>query len=839
MQRRGRWIWRDRGVPFPFSSLVGGIDPKLDANLFVQFRRSFRIVTPLPASAPLRISADGRYRLYVNGAYAGRGPARCEPLFQYYDEYDIAPLLRAGENVVAVLAHSYGRDMSWYELPRADWARQLGCGGIFVECDALTEVDSDARWRYAIAEAWERETPGGSVGFVEVYDARRAEDGWTRTGFDDAAWAQAVVLAAPGISIGNDVVPFPHMVPRDIPPLPEEQRDAVRVVSVVEITVADAGDMIAIAEAAPEPLSACAVERAEALLAADGAATEVRLAAGRAVSIVIDFGRDVSGYPRLELDGPSGATVDVSYCERLRDDGRAQVQRANVITSQNVHRYILRDGPQMWEKFEQAGFRYLQLTVGASAARPDAPVRIRHASVNFSAYPAGDRGAFACSDAELTRIWEAGAYTLRLCMQDGFEDCPSREQRQWVGDAYVQSMVNYACFGDARLVAKAIRQAAQSQRRDGMTQMATPGDLAATNGLYIADYCLLWIMTAAEYVLHTGDTSVVDDVFPNIVRAVAWFERQVGDDGLLWDVPGWIFIDWAEVDKRGAPASLNALFVQALGAAAALAEQQEAGRLAGRWRTLAARVAEAANRLLWDEARGVYVDALLADGPVSRVSQQSNAAMITSGIAPRERWDRMLDYITDESRLVETSTRFVRPPFTPIDEERQVVLAQPYFSHFVHRALAAAGRQDAIVRNIRARWLPMLAQGGTDTFWEHWHGRESRCHAWSATPSYDLSRELLGVTPLAPGFARFRIEPHAGALTWAEGRYPSVRGDIAIAWRRDGGRFVLEIDVPSGTECEVVLPPGAAGATLDGVAADTAALGRLGAGRHVVDAAVP
>ena len=39
MQRRAKWIWRDRGVPFPFSSLVGGIDPKLDANLFVQFRR--------------------------------------------------------------------------------------------------------------------------------------------------------------------------------------------------------------------------------------------------------------------------------------------------------------------------------------------------------------------------------------------------------------------------------------------------------------------------------------------------------------------------------------------------------------------------------------------------------------------------------------------------------------------------------------------------------------------------------------------------------------------------------------------------------------------------------
>ena len=402
------------------------------------------------------------------------------------------------------------------------------------------------------------------------------------------------------------------------------------------------------------------------------------------------------------------------------------------------------------------------------------------------------------------------------------------------GDAYVQSMVNYACFGDTRLVAKVIRQAAQSQRRDGMTQMATPGDLAATNGLYIVDYCLLWMMTAREYVLHTGDTSVIDDVFPYIVRAVAWFERQVGDDGLLRDVPGWIFIDWAEVDKRGAPASLNALFVQALGAAAELADLQEAATLAARWRALAARVSEAANRLLWDEARGVYVDALLAEGAVRRVSQQSNAAMITSGVAPRERWDRMLDYVMDDARLIATSTTFVRMPGTPIDEERQVVLAQPYFSHFVHRALAAAGRQDAIVRNIRERWLPMLAAGGTDTFWEHWHGEESRCHAWSSTPVFDLSREVLGVTPLAPGFARFRVAPVVGGLTWADGRYPSVRGDISVAWRREGARFEMTIDVPAGAECEVGLPAGAARVVVDGVASDGAV--RLRAGSHAVHA---
>ena len=73
VERRGRWIWRDRGgVPSP----MGRIDDALDINLFVQFRRSFRLDT-LPKSAPARISADGRYKLYVNGAYHGRPELGC------------------------------------------------------------------------------------------------------------------------------------------------------------------------------------------------------------------------------------------------------------------------------------------------------------------------------------------------------------------------------------------------------------------------------------------------------------------------------------------------------------------------------------------------------------------------------------------------------------------------------------------------------------------------------------------------------------------------------------------------------------------------------------------
>ena len=138
-----------------------------------------------------------------------------------------------------------------------------------------------------------------------------------------------------------------------------------------------------------------------------------------------------------------------------------------------------------------------------------------------------------------------------------------------------------------------------------------------------------------------------------------------------------------------------------------------------------------------------------------------------------------------------------------------MVLAQPFFQHWVHRALAGARRHDAVLANIRERWSPMLSGHARDTLWEHWHGRDSRCHAWAATPSYDLSREVLGVRPTSPGFATFAIAPEPAGLSWAEGRWPSVRGDIPLSWRIDDGRFTLEFEAPAGTEAEVMLPAGA------------------------------
>jgi hypothetical protein len=811
--RKAEWIWRPRPGLRSFSGLpFTSPNYEQDRNLYVYFRRALHLDS-VPSRATAHVSADGRYKLFVNGALVGRGPARCDPLWQYYDSYDLAPLLRRGTNVVAILAHSYGQDMAWYQLPRGEWARAFGCGGLFFQSDIERPdgppiaVYSDESWRCRVADAWQRDVPTGAVGFPEVYDAGREPLGWTDPGFDDSGWQAAEVLRRQAFNRGPDARPFPVMVPRDIPSLSEAERLPVAVVSSGES--AEPEDLEDLAGALIvqklEPLQQCRVASLEALLSSEGAFTEVRTAPGRNVALVLDFGRTVSGYPHLVLDGPAGAVVDVAYSERLTG-GLVEIVRATPVNSQNVHRLILRESLQTWEQFQWAGFRYLQL-VFRSCERP---LRLLKAAINVTSYPVDRRGSFACSDPLLTRLWEMGADTLQLCMHDGYEDCPSREQRQWVGDAYVEMLVNFAAFGDTRLAAKLLRQVAQSQRADGMTHMATPGDVPGSWTEYIPDYCLYWVMTIAEYVRYTGDVALARHLFPSVARAMAWFERHLDSYGLLADVPGWVFIDWAEVDRWGECAALNALYCHALGQAAQIARWSGVRSEAARYRALAASVKRALNRRLWDEKRGIYVDARSEGRRSRRVSQQTNALFIAYDIAPRARWPRILAAVMDEERLRVTSTGPGDLSVRDFDEERQVVLAQPFFMHHLHRALAKADEQRLLTDSIRRRWGAMLEAGAT-TFWEHWHGKDSQCHAWSATPTFDLSTEVLGVSPLEPGFQRFLVAPKPVALDWARGVFPSVRGDIAVSWERKRGSLRLTVVVPAETTARIVVPPPDAG----------------------------
>ena len=110
----GRWIWcQDTGIrrTGEFQSI-----PEVDERVHdrrVLFRREFTL-DRVPGRAPMRITADSRYVLWVNGVELARGPARSHPRRLLHDTVDVAPALRPGVNVVGVLVRFYGEPTAWW-----------------------------------------------------------------------------------------------------------------------------------------------------------------------------------------------------------------------------------------------------------------------------------------------------------------------------------------------------------------------------------------------------------------------------------------------------------------------------------------------------------------------------------------------------------------------------------------------------------------------------------------------------------------------------------------------------------------------------------------------------
>jgi hypothetical protein len=827
MYRRAPFIWTSKQEIEPLASwrVFFGGPPRRDdgTNRWFLFRRVFELPGP-PDDARLTITVDGRYQLFINGTRVGRGPVRCDPLHQRTDSYDIRAHLEAGTNVVAVLVRVYGVDTSWYQRVEGHWQPVFGDGALHcdaqVRCGETTiDVRSDEHWRCLESTAWQRDTPRSAwgLGFIEVHDANQMPVGWTRSDFDDSGWDAVHVLSAGGgppdsMMGGMKIEPFPTLLPREIPFLRESRLVPQRILRWYGV-VPDATQPIdrqLYAETLID-LPAGLVDQPNALLTRDETATVIRTSVAHDVSVLLDFGRIHSGHPIIEIDAGGGEVLDVSVAEGIPGewtDSKPERPRLDIERGHGSHvfRYIARPGPQRFERFEWTAVRYMQVTVRNAPAG----LRIRHVGSTFTRYPAEERGAFECSDPLLTRLWDVGRYTLQLCMHDGWEDCPSREQRQWLGDATVEFLVGQAAFGPSvtALNRQFLLQAAESQRPDGLTQMFAPGD-HHTNAVLIPDWTLQWILNAERHWLYTGDLDTIEQIFPAIQRALAWFERQIGPNDLVAELPYWHFMDWAALGRHGEACALNAELVGALRASAVLARALEAQRTARRYDALAERIIAALNARHWDARRGVYVDIVApASGAQDRrVSQHANGAAILWGVAPVERWPVMIAYVTDSARLKFTAAPPIAPTGDAYDPETDVVLANTFYSHFVYRALCRAGRFDLVLALMRDRYGKMLARGAT-TLWESFEPTASLCHGFSATPVYQLSTEVLGVFPLEPGFARFRVAPQFADLQSARGTFATVRGDVHVAWQRDGDSVELELRVPDGTRADVLAPSG-------------------------------
>ncbi|MGC9327869.1 MAG: family 78 glycoside hydrolase catalytic domain, partial [Candidatus Hinthialibacter sp.] len=250
--------------------------------------------------------------------------------------------------------------------------------------------------------------------------------------------------------------------------------------------------------------------------------------------ILLDFGKELIGYFDLQLEAHEGVIIDAACFEAI-EDGRIHWANGNLCS----FRYTTRDGAQRFLSRYRRGFRYAYLVF----RHVKEPVKLQSARVLLSTYPDERKGSFACSDPLLNQIWDVGVWTLRMCSEDTFTDCPLYEQTYWVGDGRNEALISYPVWGPTALTRRCARLPGQSLFRSKLTESQVPSGWQNI----IPAWSFLWVQLVDEYYQYSGDLRTLGEIYPDVKTMLTNCEAMCTERG-LFRISAWNFFDWAGMD---------------------------------------------------------------------------------------------------------------------------------------------------------------------------------------------------------------------------------------------------------------------------------------------------
>jgi hypothetical protein len=181
-----KWIW----------SPTWGVGDDAEAGIWL-FRKTLDIKGAVREAA-LRISADTRYKLYINGALVEVGPGRGDNQIWFYDAMSIVPYLHEGANVLAVAVLRYPLDPAKgnHGMFRTATPGLFLTGQIVDEGGEVYRIDADSTWKCkkeAAVAFYREEERFAPLMIHERAMGNRETFGWRYADYNDGAWEQAKV----------------------------------------------------------------------------------------------------------------------------------------------------------------------------------------------------------------------------------------------------------------------------------------------------------------------------------------------------------------------------------------------------------------------------------------------------------------------------------------------------------------------------------------------------------------------------------------------------------------------------------------------------------------------
>ena len=495
---------------------------------------------------------------------------------------------------------------------------------------------------------------------------------------------------------------------------------------------------------------------------------------GEKASILLDYGIEIHGGISLLawLDSTKrGAKVRVRFGESAAEAMSELGGKSNATNDHARRDLVVEVGMMSMNPIGETGFRFVRIDL----LEPETVLVIKSICAVMVYKDVPYRGSFSCSDPLLNRIWDVGAYTVHLNMQEYIWDGIKRDRLVWVGDMHPEVTTIKAVFGEDDAVEKSL----------DFIRKETPLPGWMNN---MASYSMWYVIIVHDWFFYTGKKEFLEkqkDYLKGVADLLSAHIDEKGQD----TVKAGRFLDWpSEGKKKIVDAGVQAIHIWA---AESLKEIFE---------------------ILGEKDRAAQCE---------------------------EDLKRLRSYETDPEDYKQAAALLVMVGAKDAKETNEKLLKtggakgmSTFMGYYILTARAMAGDYEGCLEAIREYWGGMLSLGAT-TFWEdfdvEWmkdaaridelpkegqidvHGaygrfcykgyRHSLCHGWASGVTPWLSENVLGVKILEPGCKKIKVEPHLGDLEWAKGTYPTPYGEITVSHvKQADGSIETTVDAPEEIE---------------------------------------
>jgi len=748
-----------------------------EMNVLAGFRCSFDARPE--QRVQVRVTGSTVYRMYLNGALAGYGPARAGHGFYRVDEWDITDHTEWPNFLAFEVAGYDSNSYAYLNQPSFLQVEVLVDGQVVASTGAAGEAGFEGtRLPYRVQKT---QRISFQRPFSEAYKLAGDDFDW-RTG---GALTRHPLGAFWYKSVKERRAPYPRfkiIAPQRMIAKGAVRENMQRTDFWRDRSWTDIGPKLAGFKAEDLQVSTTLelqrLERQNLQVVDESAKSTITLEALQFRNL--DFGRELTGFVGATITCTTHTRVFLSFDEIL-SDGDVNFLRLGMV---NAIRLELAPGQHVFESIEPYSLRYLKVTA------TNAPIDVSDVHLRECANDDVWEAEFACSDPSLNRIFEAGRETYRQNAVDIFMDCPSRERAGWLCDSFFTARAGFRLSGNANVetdfLENFIRPAKFEHLPDGMLPMCYPAD--HNDGVFIPNWAMWFVLELEEHARRTGDREIADSAYPRVMDLLKYFGQFENEDGLLEKLQSWMFVEWSDSNKylQDVSYATNMLYAGTLEAAGRLYDDE----------ALTAK-AEKLRQVIRERAFDgeFFVDnAVRKDGKLENTGNRTETCQYYAfffDVATTQTHGALWNRLRDE----------FGPGRERATETQSIGKSNAFMGNVMRfELLSRMGESDRAIEDVRRYYYPMAEKTGT--LWEHSDPSASCNHGFASHVTHLLYRDVLGAEYL-PAEKRLVFRIPKSDLHFCQGRFPTPGGFVAASWRREEGKVLYRVEAPPGVEVQV------------------------------------